>query len=666
MSKNEVICRVAVQRDHLAKISHANPERGLAELIWNALDADATLVEVFFVEGEVGTREIIVKDNGNGFLMREAENFFSALGGSWKAHRDKTDGGRRLHGKEGQGRFKAFTLGRCVQWTVMAIAEGGVVTSPFQITAFADRLEEFRIIELAPDAVTTHGVTVRISEPVRELSLFNAEIARAKLLPFFALYLQSYGTATINVCGTRLDPKAAILASRSFPLKSVIYNGVEYSAKLEVIEWREGGEKELWLCTESGFPIEQYPKQIRGVGAFRFSAYFKSDFISALANEGTLGLGELKVELRDVCESAIRTIKSHFESRARELGADTVQKWKEEEIYPFRGEAASPMEIAEREVFDVVATKVAENLPAFDESDKKSKAFQLRMLRHAVERGPEELQLVITEVLNLPKKALDQLTELLKDVSLGSLISASKLVTDRLKFIAGLELLLFDSDSKKTLKERSQLHKIVAENTWIFGQAYSMSVNDRSLTEVLRKHKHILSNDILIDEPVTRIDGSIGIVDLMLSRAIPRNREGDIEHLVVELKAPKVKIGERECSQIKNYAFAVCEDERFATLSTKWDFWVISNELDSYAAREANQDGRARGVLYKSNTGQDVTVWAITWAQIIRENKFRLEFIRDKLNYEVDHSDALQHLRNSYSQFTKGVVIDGEEVSDDL
>lgn len=656
------VCRVEVKRDHLSKIAHTSPERGLAELLWNSLDADSTKVDVYFSTDEIGTSEIIVKDNGCGFSINEAETMFTSLGGSWKAAKDKTDGGRRLHGKEGQGRFRAFSLGRCVEWIVVSKNKDGTNDPPYVISASADRMESFTITDAPPGSRKEHGVTVRITEPHKEYKLFDSETAVSKLLPLFALYLKTYRSATITIGGINLDPDSAINAIRSIPLDAILHESIEYPVELEIIEWKDRSDRELWLCSESGFPIEQYPKQIRGLGDFGFSAYLRSKLFDTLAENGTLSLGELNTSLREVSDGAVRAIKHHFAQRILALGQETIRKWKAEDIYPFRESAESPVETAERELFDVVATKVAENIPAFETSDRKLKAFQLRMLRHAVERGPEELQTVITEVLNLPKAQLEQLSELLRDVSLTGVISASKMVTDRLKFLAGLEMLLFDPDSKKTLKERSQLHKIVAENTWIFGQEFSVSVNDRSLTEVLRKHQDKLGVDTLIDEPVRRIDGSVGIVDLMLSRSIPRNREDEVEHLVVELKAPKVKIGEKECSQIKNYAFSVIEDERFTGLAAKWNFWIISNELDTYAQRESNQDNRPRGVIYRTTEGHDITVWAKTWSQVLRENKFRLEFVRERLNYEIDQSDGLQHLRETYAQFLKGVVIEGEKV----
>ena len=663
---SEKICKVEVKPDYLEKVSHTSPEKALSEIIWNSLDADAKNVEVLFKEGELGTTEILVKDDGVGFSVADAEGLFTSLGGSWKSKKEKTDEGRVLHGAEGQGRFKAFSLGRYVEWKVFKKLGANESPKPFRIVAKADHLEKFSIEEIDHRDQYRQGVIVTISDLNKQFSIFKQENAVEKLLPIFALYLSNYRHISITISGTRLDPNNAIKRIKKIILDSVHYNNEQYPAELEIVEWHEGGDKELWLCTNNGFPLEKYPKQIRGIGGFGFNGYLKSKLIDALSNDGTLGLGELNTHLREISAKAINEIKIYFSERLVEESQEKVLQWKKEQIYPFKEESKSPVEVAERQVFDVVATKVAESLPSFEESDKKSKAFQLRMLRHAVERGPEELQSVITEVLNLPKKQLDQLSEILKDVSLAGVISASKLVTDRLKFITGLEHLLFDDEHKKTLKERSQLHKMVAENTWLFGQEFSISVNDRSLTEVLKKHISKSGRDVPIDDPVLRIDGTVGIVDLMLSRSIPCNREDEIEHLVVELKAPKVKIGEKECSQIESYAFAVIEDERFTSLSAKWDFWVISNEMDAYALRKTTQDGRPKGVLHRETDRANVTIWVKTWSQIIKENKYRLEFVRDKLNYEIDRNDALQHLRENYSQFIKGVVVENEEEHEDL
>jgi hypothetical protein len=73
----------------------------------------------------------------------------------------------------------------------------------------------------------------------------------------------------------------------------------------------------------------------------------------------------------------------------------------------------------------------------------------------------------------------------------------------------------------------------------------------------------------------------------MFSRATRRHRANDIEHMVVELKAPKVKIGADEITQAKKYAIAVTSDERFATVyGVRWHFWLVSNSYDEFAKHE--------------------------------------------------------------------------------
>jgi EAL domain-containing protein (putative c-di-GMP-specific phosphodiesterase class I) len=140
---------------------------------------------------------------------------------------------------------------------------------------------------------------------------------------------------------------------------------------------------------------------------------------------------------------------------------------------------------------------------------------------------------------------------LLEETTLSGIISAASEVADRLKFITGLEAILFDPDLKKRVKERSQLHKIIETKTWIFGEEYNLWVSDRSLTEILRHHRSKLDPTIVIDEPVKHVSQERGIVDLMLSRAQKKHRADDTEHLVIELKAPKAKLKAADLSQLE-------------------------------------------------------------------------------------------------------------------
>lgn len=646
--------KIVVKKDHLNKIASGSPELALAEMIWNALDADSTSVDVRFHEGPLGVDEITVTDNGTGIPYSEAESLFVALGGSWKTHKLKTEKGRFIHGKDGKGRFKAFVLGRVVEWKVVYMADGQL--RRYTIGGRGESLDEFYLTDEEPITSGKTGVEVCITELSRKFHMLKDERAIERLTPLFALYLSNYPSVTLKIEDAELKPDEVIRNKKMYSLDSVEEDNVTYPVQFELVEWNGIKERELWFCDDKGFPLEIYNKQIRSIGEFGFSGYLKSAFFQYLHSENQLTLGELNPKVVKICDQAIRLVKDYFLKRTLESAKDQLEKWKADKVYPYEDEPSSPVEVAERQVFDIVAININQNLPDYEQTDRKTKTFQFRVLRQAIEKSPEELQIIINEVLQLPKKKQEQLAELLKDTSLSGIISASKLVSDRLKFLSGLEQMLFDEDLKKHVKERTQLHRILAENTWIFGHAFSLSVDDKSLTEVLRKHSSHLDVNSVIDKPVKRIDGRAGIVDLMLSRSIPRNHSNELEHLIVELKAPRVNVGEKEIRQIKSYAFAVAKDERFKGLDTRWHFWVISNDIDDYAEMELSQDRYEDGIIYKSTKSINLTVWVKTWSQLLQENKHRLEFIKEKLNYNIDRDDALAYLRKTYEEYTKGIL----------
>ena len=76
---------VQVREDHLELLSRAKPMNAIAELMWNALDAEATEVRVEFVENDLGGVDAIrILDNGHGLDYERAFVAFRNLGGSWK------------------------------------------------------------------------------------------------------------------------------------------------------------------------------------------------------------------------------------------------------------------------------------------------------------------------------------------------------------------------------------------------------------------------------------------------------------------------------------------------------------------------------------------------------------------------------------------------------
>ncbi len=649
--------RLDAQQDFIEKQSNAKPLHALCEFIWNALDADADRVDISITSGETGIQKIIIQDNGDGISHADATEQFQNLGGSWKKSKRVTKRKQRfLHGCEGKGRLQGFSLGNVLDWHIVHYNKISQKFEEFNIFILKSDMNTVKITSPTECDIKKSGVTVKITEFDKDLAVLKAQNAVQPLSEMLALYLNNYTDIAINYDGEPIDTSRAIKNVKTFKIPSGHFEGKEFEFNLELIEWNAATDKKLYLCTSQGFPFFPVPSKFK-VGGFKFSGYLKSNFIEKLNNEGRLGLVEMEPVLGEKIECAKNLIKIHFRDRAAEEAKSLVKQWKEDDIYPYKTSPQNNIEDVEQTVFNILAVNVNDFLPDFEIASKKQKALHLRLLKQAVEESPEDLQVILNEVLDLPKQKQIELAKLLQETSLSTIISASKMIADRLRFITGLEEILFNPNIKKHLKERSQLHKILEDHTWIFGEEFHLSLSDKGLTEVLKKHrKAINGSDFVVDEPVKRVDGTHGIVDLMLTREIKTNRSDELEHLIIELKAPSVKIGQNETSQLESYAFAVAEDERFNAVNVKWNFWLVSNNINKIAERRTRIANLPKGAIYRSEDG-NVTLWVKTWGEIIQDNKARLKFIQEKLEYQIDKDDALKHLQETYKTLIEGTKV---------
>ncbi|WKY58327.1 ATP-binding protein [Vibrio sp. SNU_ST1] len=656
--------KVEVESDHLNKVSNSAAYAAISELVWNAFDADANKVTIKLCDDPImgGLSKIEITDDGIGISNKIADEHFSKLGGSWKKYQQKTPNGRFLHGKEGQGRFKPFSLGRIIDWDTVYFDEDKGDYLALSIVGKSEEIGKFTLKDdNAPNSLNKTGTTVTISELTNKgLSISESGLTN-HISCLFAIYLSKYPSASLYINSKKIDPTEQIAHQQTLDLPAVVFNDESHDYSLKVIEWKCDTKNELHFCDSNSFPLHTHDKTIRGTSDFNYTAYLVSEHISQLSSKGVLSLGSLEPSLSKPIEEALTALRTHFYLRRIEKSAGIIQQWKDDNIYPYTGKTDDAVEEVERQMFDVLAINISRELPEFEKSPVKVKRLQFRLLQQIVASNPNDLQLILEEVLNLTVKKQKELAELLQDISLTSIINASKIIADRLKFIVGLEQIIFAPDKKKVLKERTQLHKILAENTWVFGDAFSLSVNDRSLTEVLVKHLEAKKIDLKPNQPVTRVDQTRGIVDLMLTRSVPKNHAEQLEHLVIELKAPKVPIGMAELNQIQSYAFAVAKDERFNKLDVKWNFWIVSNDTDDFTNSTLERDKTGQGIFHQTD---NMTIQVKTWGQLIKECKHRLEFVREHLDLDINATDGLQYLRANYSEYTEGVILDEEVLVD--
>jgi hypothetical protein len=543
-----------------------------------------------------------------------------------------------LHGRNGQGRWAAFGLGDIITWT--SIAKDGDALARTEIVGRRSRPNEFDIDSASAPSGAKLGTTVEIAPLAEGAAALAEKAGQERLATELALYLAMY-PVTVTVAGSKVDPAA--MQERRHDEDLELPGGLG-QAKLTIIEWSKPVERKILLCDEDGFTLGEAPARFHAHG-FNFTVYLR--WAGFRERVDMLTVADFDADLTAVIESARVAARTYFHQRTQEHERETIARWKQEGVYPYAEEPEADAEVdrAERALFDIVATTVA---PTIDIADARSKRLSLGLLKEAVEH-PGSLRRIIEDVLELPEEKRAQLVDLLDRTTLTDMITATKQVTNRLDWLRGLEALVFESELRGMVKERTGLQRMLASETWIFGEEYALTVDDQSLTEVLKRHLKFLGREELAPEPVLRTDGSIGIVDLMLSRAIER-REKLREHLVIELKAPSVNVGTKEISQVKSYAHAVAEDPRFASTNTRWQFWVLSTDVTKDGDRERKQRGRPFGLAYEPDDAR-IQVWIKTWGEVIEDAEHRMKFFQKALNVQATRDQGVEYLRKRHADF---------------
>ncbi len=628
----------------------SQPLPAIAELIWNGLDAEADTVDVVITRTEMDAVEAVrVVDSGHGMTNNEALRDFRKLGGSWKKDRKRSKSNlRALHGQKGQGRFRAFALGTDAEWSTVAEGMNGLERT---VIAGSLRSSEFTVSDPELLATGTTSTTVTITGARDTTGPLLGPGARNSLIIRLAHYLATYPQVTVTYDGEPLDP--ASITERDVKVVLDASLGGDHGAPIvRIMEWKPdivGLKPALILCDEDGVALHEITDAIQ-CGSLKVTVYIMWAGFAQHVNDLLLGETGHPI-LSPIISAARQALAEYVEQRSVEERQGIIDRWKARRVYPYAKAPSTPAELRERQVFDVVAATAASAVP----DDPRAARLSLRLLKQALEESPGALHRVLQEVLDLTAEQVADFDRLLRTTSLSAVISATTKVTDRLIFLDDLHRLLSDADGKKAVRERDQLHEILANGrTWVFGEEYALVVSDKTLTKVLEAHLHLLGDDRPVMGPVRDVGGNKGRrVDLMLSKAV--QGPTGLRHLIVELKRPSLILGQAELNQITNYAFSVARDPAFKAPAVTWDFWLVGDDYDDYVAEVIHQDNLPVGVAVQK---QPYTVRVRRWAEIIEENRQRLHFYRERLDYDAEGDLSIQETLAKYLPSVQGQ--DGE------
>ena len=643
--------RVQAGSDILTQFTRKKAVDAVAELVWNSLDAEADevdiLVETDSLSGSDETPAhvvaVSVRDNGHGITPNIANSTFTVFGDSWKKGLNgrTLNDKRPLHGQEGRGRFFAYSIGHQVKWTSVSDPFGMGNRVQIDIAGDATRIEGFDIsAEL--DTSDPTGTIVQISvEQDRPLAALLHDDVEKDLAAIFAPHLLYNPDIAVRINGTSVDPRPLIVGTPieiTFDLDAPEDFDQFNRPVLTLIDWSDEMRSApgVVLCTADGASLLELEKTAP-IGNVRSTAYIK------WGGWATSGAELLMVRAQhpEIINWAIDTLKDHVTLRSAEIQVSIIQELKESNSYPYQEDITDPIELAEREVFDLVAVTARSVLRG---NNRRQVSMTTKLFKVALQERPDELDSILEQALNLTQEEREDLAQLLLHSPLSAIIGAASEVTKRMELLDGLRYFNYDPDMSNNFREVDQLHPLIKDNTWLFGETWQLAASEKSLRTILRS---VFDDDVVLEDDLEAFlaeeyEGDRRRVDLVLQRT--HHGPGNVNHrLVVELKRPSIRLGVEEAQQITGYANRLTSSGGLGP--SKWTFILIGSEIGSELKPQLNQPGRDLGEFMR---GDGFSVYVKTWGELIDECEERYRFYRDQLKSSATLDDSISQLRERY------------------
>jgi len=641
---------VVITEEAIKKLFKVPAIISLSEAIWNAIDAKAKNIHIKFIKNQLGAiQEIQITDDGEGIAFDKFEEYFLQFQNSWKREAEGD-----FHGKNGEGRFKLLAISKNIEWKTIFKTNNDEKEFSIKISKNNPKHFEYSNPAITQKKFGTQVVLTQLEDKAKEL---NSDTTFYNLIAIFALQLKKRNDLKIFLNSKELIPDAFISDEASGVLEFKIENesfNINYIFIAWTKEFKFNDNKHTYFFDEKEAYITEKPSGIQG-NFVKHSVFLKSNYFKTF--DGLNEELQNKVgRIRDLYRKELFTFLVQIRQRQTE---EIYNDFTTKTYYPFQSKDSSQSseEKALREIYDLCAFKLLEEDQKLLSSKEHSIKLLFKLLKKVVEKE-ENIGKIISEVLELDETTSSKFVNLLDSTPLPSIITHLDEVVRKLTFLDVLEELVHDEKYKKKLKERSQLHKIIEKETWLFGNEFENKVgtSDKGFSEVIKQHMKInnLSENeieqIIADFNVDKKEDHLKrlIPDLYLWHDYKLHGNTEIKNLIVELKAPKVKIGREEYRQIDDQRMALQQNTRYkVTNSNKWVFYVISSEIDKHIV-EHELSGENKDIAYEKDP--NFIVYCKTWDELIQKAKLSLHKQKEDLQIQIQESKHERLLQQYLNQ----------------
>ena len=623
-------------------------KEALCEYIWNGFEANASTVSISYTCNELGGVEtVVIEDNGDGICYETIDDTFGAFLASKKAALSMQ---LKSKANKGKGRFSCYAFATEAQWdTVVVDSKERPIFYSIQINS--ENKNEFEVSEPqgSKNGVKT-GTTVTIAGifDLKQCDMEDEALEDALLKAFaWYLYLNRNKGVHLLINGTPLDYKKYINSDTSITENAQI-DGVPFSITL--IVWAEKIKENFcsYYLDASGVLCGKDTTTFnRNTINFNHSVYVQSSFFNGKENvslapsasdiddqicfdeTNRTTLRKLKKKIHDLLEKQMDQYMAGQADKA--IAAMEVRR-----SFPHFGDDVYE-QMRKKDLIQVTkamycfAPRIFHNLKDVQE---KSLLGMLNLILNTDER--ENVLSIIESIVDLTPHQREEFSIILKRTKLGNIVDTIKFIEDRYRVIEALRRIVYDF--AKYSNERDHVQKIIEQHYWLFGEQYNLVTADQRMQTALDSYLYILYGDRAPNADLQSDEELMRRMDIFTcgKRAYIDGAETDVEeNLIVELKAPKVKLTKAVLRQTEDYMDFIRRQPQFNSMYRVWKFVAVCSELDEdVKSRRIAQ--REKGKLGLVTQIENYEVYALTWDDVFKGFDLRHRFLLDKLKVDQD------------------------------
>lgn len=610
------------------------PFKSLVEYIWNGFDAKANEVKIqcdLNVFGSIENIKII--DNGYGISRNKLEEKFKPFFESQKEiNPDEVRDKSAVHGKNGIGRLTFFKFADKAIWTT--VYEDNGKRYKYNIEIEKSNLQSYKPTDII-ETEEKVGTTVEFIgiDGISTVDEVNECVSKE-----FCWFLELNDSKGYKIEINEKEIDYSSLIEKSI-LEQYNFNAIDFSVKYVV--WKEYLKNEYskyyFINSESEEIMKENTSLNNKGDKFYHSVYIKSQIFddfhkNKVKNQVPLiGYNYVSSEfifIKDKVDKQLRNIRRPFIERYTDVIIDEFEKGN---IFPNYDRKNMLDNIKRNEIESMVKSIYKAQPSIFNNLSIQQKKTFVRFLDLIMQSGEtDNLFTILEEVIELDCEEREELSDILKRNKLSNIIKTMKLIEDRYRAVEQLKELVFNKELKAN--EVKHIQQFMESHYWLFGEQYHLvTAAEPKFNEALKRFHYEITGEVKkfdIDHPDKNKEMDIFAV----RQEVGTNT---IKNIVIELKHPDIRLGEKELSQVKRYMRVIQKQEPFNAPNMSWEFILVGNRFDNSGVIEGEiENNKHHGECSLIHNANRCKIYIKTWAEIFSEFEIKHNFLNEKLKCE--------------------------------